>query len=182
MKKKITKLFVAVALMAGISVSASGQAYKQGDKQLNVGLGLGSTLSGSGFTSVVPPIGISFEYGLKEKISVGGYLGYSSASYEAFAWKWNYSYVIIGARGSYHFATSDKLDPYAGLLLGYNAASVSITKPAGYTGPELKSASAGGVVIGGHIGARYYFTEKIGGFAELGYGIAYLTIGLTSKF
>ncbi|MBW7845504.1 MAG: porin family protein [Bacteroidia bacterium] len=186
MKKLTLKLFTVVSLLAAGTFGASAQSYEQGSSQLNIGLGLGSTLSGAGFSTTIPPIGISYEYGLKEKISVGGYLGYAGSSntvtYPSGDWKWNYNYIIIGARGSYHFATSDKLDPYAGVLLGYNAASTSVTKPAGYTGPDITAASAGGLVYGFHLGARYYFTDKIGAFGEIGYGIAWLNLGLTMKF
>jgi hypothetical protein len=180
------KLNIKTALLAAVAavciMNANAQVYEQGAKQLNLGIGLGSTLSGSGLKSALPPLGVSFEYGLKEKISVGGYLGYASATQETFGWKWTYNYVIVGARGSYHFAGSDKLDPYVGLLVGYNVASVKAEKPSGYTGPDLPAASAGGVIIGGHLGARYMFTDKIGAFGELGYGIAYLQLGLTTKF
>ena len=31
------------------------------------------------------------------------------------------------------------------------------------------------------IGARYFFTDKIGAFAELGYGISYTTLGATFR-
>jgi hypothetical protein len=31
------------------------------------------------------------------------------------------------------------------------------------------------------LGARYFFTEKIGGFAELGYGFYNLNLGVTFK-
>jgi hypothetical protein len=175
-----TALFAVLAIVC--TINASAQAYEQGGKQLNVGIGLGSTLTGSGLSSTVPPLGISFEYGLKEKISIGGYLGYAGAKSESFGWKWTYNYIVFGARGSYHFATSDKLDPYVGAIIGYNAASVSVEKPAGYTGPDLAAASAGGVIIGGHLGARYMFTDQLGAFGELGYGIAFLQLGVTAKF
>jgi hypothetical protein len=85
-------------------------------------------------------------------------------------------------KSSYHFSTSDKLDPYVGAIIGYNIASVTAEKPAGYVGPDLPEASAGGFIIGGHLGARYMFTDKLGAFGELGYGIAYLQLGVTAKF
>lgn len=183
MKKTLTKIAVAIVMAAGISTSGMAQAYSQGDNLLNVGLGIGSNLSASGLTQTLPPIGISYEKGIKDKISVGGYVGMAGASSESFGWKWTYSYIVVGARGSYHFSMSnDKFDPYVGLMAGYNAASVTVTKPAGWAGPDIAAASAGGVIFGGHIGARYYFTEKIGAFAELGYGIALLNVGVTAKF
>ena len=96
--------------------------------------------------------------------------------------EFNYSYIIVGTRGSYHFTLSDKFDTYAGAMLGYNQASVSVTKPEGYKGPDLATAEAGGMIWGGHVGARYMVTEKLGTFGELGYGIAWLNLGLTAKF
>ena len=36
----------------------------------------------------------------------------------------------------------------------------------------------GGIFLGG----RYLFTDKIGAFAELGYDMSYLKLGLTGKF
>ncbi|MES2690630.1 MAG: outer membrane beta-barrel protein [Bacteroidota bacterium] len=183
MKKLLLKISMIAALAVSGLSNTNAQVYEQGKGQLNVGLGIGSTLTATGFNTTIPPIGVSYEYGFHENISGGAYLGYSGADYEFAGYKWTYSYIIVGARGSWHFdfLDSDKLDPYAGLLLGYNIASVSVEKPAGatYTPPV---ATAGGVVIGGHLGMRYHFNEKLGAFAELGYGIAFLQLGVTAKF
>lgn len=84
-------------------------------------------------------------------------------------------------RGSYHFneifeITNEQLDVYGGVFLGYTASS--------YSGNDnfVRNDPYSGRVAGGiHIGARYYFTEKVAGFAELGYGLAPLAIGATFK-
>lgn len=188
MKKLLFKISMIAALAVSQLSTTNAQIYEEGRGQLNVGIGLGSTLSGAGLSTTVPPIGLSYEYGFHEHISGGAYLGYSGASEEMTTfggtWKWSYNYIIVGARGSWHFdfLDTDKFDPYAGILIGYNIASVSVEKPSGYTGPEPASVSAGGVVVGGHLGMRYHFNEKLGAFAELGYGIAFLQLGLTAKF
>lgn len=184
MKKNFKKIALIIALATVGTFSATAQSYDAGNKLLNVGVGLGSTLSAAGLKTSLPPIGLSFEYGFTEKISGGAYVGYSSAS-EEFAgfggnYKWNYTYTIVGARGSYHFATSDKLDPYFGATLGYNVVSVNLEKPAG--GLDVTAASASAVLYSLHLGTRYYFTDNIGAFAELGYGIAYLQLGVAVKF
>ena len=186
MKNITTKLFIASAIVFSTLNAASAQGYEQGDKLLNVGVGFGSTFLASGLKSTLPPVGLRFELGVTDKISAGAYMGYAVASHEMAAaggnWEWKYSYVIIGARGSYHFVLTEKLDTYAGAMLGYNKASVTVTKPEGYAGPELPSAEAGGMIWGGHVGARYMFSEKIGAFGEVGYGIAVLNLGVTAKF
>lgn len=179
MKKNFKKIALIIALATVGTFSATAQSYDAGNKLLNVGVGLGSTLSGSGINSTLPPIGLSFEYGFTEKISAGAYVGYSSASQDlGFGFKANYTYTIVGARGSYHFATSDKLDPYFGATLGYNVATATI-EPASSL---LTVASASAVLYSLHLGSRYYFTDNIGAFAELGYGIAYLQLGVAVKF
>ena len=67
-----------------------------------------------------------------------------------------------------------KLDTYAGLTLGYWNASWSSSN-------ALFAASGGGIRLPIHVGARYFFTDKLAGVAELGWGIAYLNIGIGYK-
>ena len=86
---------------------------------------------------------------------------------------YKYTYIIAGARASYHFNFGvEKLDPYLGGMLGYNVSSVN----------NSAAPAAGGIAYSGHVGARYYFSSKIGAFAEAGYGVANLTAGLAFKF
>lgn len=184
--KKISQLISATILTACTVAVLSTDSMAQAGNNLNIGIGLGSTFIASGLDASLPPISIGYEHAFGEKISAGAFLGYAGASYEAPAiggtWKWKYNYILVGARGAYHFNFKvPKLDPYAGLMLGYNVASVSTEKPSGYTGPEIAGAKAGGAVIGGYAGARYMLGNKIGAFAELGYGIAYLTLGVSIK-
>ena len=153
---------------------AHAQEYKAGDKLLNVGVGIGSTLSAAGLKSTLPPIGLSFEYGVTDKISAGAFLGYSAASQDVFGSSFKYTYIVVAAKGAYHFNFKvDKLDPYAGAIVGYNIASVS---------PSFPGSKLGGVIIGGVAGARYYLKDNISAFAEAGYGIAFLTVGASFKF
>lgn len=68
-------------------------------------------------------------------------------------------------------------------MLGYNIANSKVEVSgagAGFFTPQ--AAEVGGVAYGLHVGGRYYFTDQIGAYAELGYGIALLNIGLTAKF
>lgn len=180
MKTSFLKTTVVAALFATTAFTTNAQVYEQGSKILNVGLGIGSTFVGTGLESTLPPIGASFEYGVTDKISAGAYLGYAAAKQDVPFWgEYKYTYLIMGARGSYHFELldTDKFDTYAGLMLGYNKASVKIDKAGAPAG-----ATAGGFLVGGHLGLRYMFTDNLGAFAELGYGIAYLQLGVTAKF
>ncbi len=175
MKKTTTQvLFLVITLCFLASSTAWAQSFQKGDKMLNLGVGLGSQFAVAGAKSI-PPVGLSFEVGLSDKFSLGAYGGYATAKVATGMGDWNYNYILLGGRGSYHFDFGvENLDPYAGALLGYNIASVSTTS-------NLPTASAGGLIYGGHVGARYYFSPSFGVFAELGYGIAWLNAGIVIK-
>ena len=186
MKKLLLSLLVVVFSLTQLLAQES--TFKQGDKVINLGIGLGSTLyTGSYYKIGVPPISASLEIGVadgildKGSIGVGGYLGYSSHKYSyayyTYTDSWTYSNFIIGARGVFHYPLVNKLDTYTGLLLGFNIASSKWTG----TGTETTHASSGGVAYSWFIGGRYYFTDKFAGMLELGYGITYLNIGVALK-
>lgn len=170
MKLTIKKLMT-VIFITGVSISVSfAQTYNKGDNLLNVGIGVGG-----GFGT---PIGLSFEHGFSDKISGGAYVAYASEKQNFGFGEFKYTYILTAARASYHFDFGvEKLDPYIGAILGYNIASAKWSG-AGAVPPS----SAGGVIYGGHAGARYYLTDKIGLFAEAGYGVGSLNAGLTFKF
>jgi hypothetical protein len=174
MKKLFSSLFI-VAVLAFASQNTMAQAYQQGDKLLNVGIGLGTYGAGGlGF-------GGSFEYGIHDAISVGALAGYSGrGNYLGSGVRW--SVLTIGARGSYHFnellnLTDDKIDLYAGVGLGYRNISWD------YNGVGLGNGyGTGGVIFLGHIGGKYYLQPNLALFAELGSGFGTLQAGVAFKF
>ncbi|HOI32290.1 MAG: outer membrane beta-barrel protein [Bacteroidales bacterium] len=172
-------LFVLAFALIGLSYSAQAQ-FEKGQVDANIGIGLGATFATG--TLDLPPVSLALDFGVSDNLSIGAYLGYS-ASKEDFSgfganYSWKYTYMIAGARGAYHFDLADQLDTYAGVMLGYNIASVK------YDGPGASPASpkAGGIAYAGFAGARYHFGDTFGIYAELGYGIALLNAGLTLKF
>jgi hypothetical protein len=190
MKKKC--LFVlAAALMfvhaAHSQTSAAGDdTYKVGTNVVSAGIGLGSSIGDFTYGSQTPGISVQYERGLWKAgpgvISLGGYVGFKSFSYDYasygdnFDYKWNYT--IIGVRGAYHLTNLkvDKLDLYGGLMLSYDALSFSD----GGAGGTVAYGSSMGLTA--FVGCRYYFAKNLGAFAELGYGVSYLNLGLALKF
>jgi len=182
--------FVLVALFTFSTIQAQEPTFVLGDKVISLGIGIGNTLySGSSYYSMgVPPISLSYEQAVKEDvlekgvIGIIGSIGYTSYKYRT-TWStgeygWNYSNFYFGAGGSFHYPLLDKLDTYAALMLGYNIATV---KDYGTIPGSDISSSAGGFRFAGFVGARYYFTEQFAAFAQVGYGIAYLTFGVSIK-
>ncbi len=176
MKKLLTLAFAFLATATFTSVFA--QSYQKGDNLLSAGLGLGAYTAGG------IPIGISYERGITDEISVGGSVDYARYGYRSGGYKWNYTFIYVGARGSYHFGNllnlgNDKIDPYAGISLGFRSASYHDNT--GYNG-DYYSPYGSGVFLGIHIGGRYMFSEKFGAYGEVGYGVAALKLGVTAKF
>ncbi len=164
--------------------------FVKGDKVFSVGLGIGSTLDiGRLYKTSVPPISLGVEVGVMDDFIVedltlgaGGYLGYSSSRYrDSFGgttWGWDYNYIIVGGRAAVHYPLVEKLDTYTGLMLGFN---ITTSKSYGtYVGNT--SASSGGIMYSWFAGGRYYLTDSFAVMGELGYGIAYLTLGVALKF
>lgn len=177
--KKIFGILGVVAMMSLAAPTVHAQYGGQGQIDVNVGVGLGSFLS-SGATSSLMPIGASVEYGINDNISVGGFLGYSSAEFNNVFYKLTSSYTLIGARGAYHKEFVDGFDTYGGIMLGYNIISNTFDPDPGAL--FTNAASASGLLYGGFVGARYHFTDMIGAHLELGYGIAIAQLGLSLKF
>lgn len=197
---------IILSLLVFATVATQAQSFQKGQFDVNVGMGLGNTFLGysrfvgAGYSAQrMPVINASGEYGITDAVSIGGYLGYTSFKY---TWTYNdyhsstgwgtyvdtykWSFFILGARGSYHFGQFikiDNLDCYAGLMTGYNIAhgSYSTTDPYHVTGYYVSS-GFGGFAYSVYGGARYRFTDKIGVYGELGYGITVLNLGLNIKF
>ena len=188
MKKKVLltagllfALFTQNSLFAQDARSTGFNDVK-GTNLLNAGIGLGSYgLSGTGGL----PITASFEHGFSKNISAGVGLGFIQKKY---AFDWKYTYLLLGARGSYHLnealkITNDKLDVYAGAGLLYRRYSFKYTDEISEIEDEVEYKTSGGEVdFELHAGGRYMFNKGVGAFAELGYGISPLQLGVTLKF
>jgi hypothetical protein len=183
MKKRI--LFAAAivfCLLAQGKLFAQGNDFNdvKGINLLNAGVGLGSYgLYGTGGL----PLTASFEHGVSKNISAGIEAGFIQRK---FAYDWKYSYFMVGLRGSYHFnealsITNSKLDVYggAGLLYRHFTVKYGDAQPDDYYGGK---SSSGAMTIDLHAGGRYFFNEHVGAYAELGYGISPLKLGISLKF
>jgi len=175
------KKFVFILAFALIGLTYNAQAqFEKGQMDANVGIGFGASFATGSVN--MPPISVSLDFGINDNISLGGYVGYSASSQEFAGWgggfTWKYTYIIVGARGAYHFDLVDNMDTYAGLMLGYNVATVTYDGP----GAAPVSPSVGGIAYSAFAGARYHFGDTFGVYAELGYGVAILNVGVTLKF
>ncbi len=183
--KKVLFSLIAVLLFSTVLLSAKGP-YTRDHSDLNIGVGFGSTLYGD---AAIPPITASYEIPLPvdspsditKKISVGGVAGISMTESDYYFGTYSYTHIIIGARGSYHFYNEGNIDAYGGLMIGYNIVSSSYESKSGHSDYGHSTSAGSGITYSAYVGGRYYFSDSFGAFLELGYGLAYLNLGVTLK-
>ena len=150
--------------------------FKEGQIDVNVGLGLIPTFLGSGIGVRIPPVGASVEYAFTNEISGGAYLGISTSRNRNFS-DITYRYAILGARAAYHFNLTEELDTYFGVMLGLTTVRTSYDST---IYPNFSPAS-NSIAYSFYGGARYPIADNLGLFGEIGYGISYITFGVALK-
>lgn len=137
---KFMKKLVFVLMLIVMGTAANAQAWTgKGDQKIQ--LGLSAWGYGTGVTG-------TYDYGLNQLISVGAGLNAYFGGYKDHD---KDNRVFVFGRLNFHLKDAlelpEKLDIYPGVDVGVLGKSFG---------------------IGAHIGARYFFTEKIGVFAEVG--------------
>ena len=177
MKKSIFTISTFLFALMSFAQSEKGKSFQKGVGVANLGVGIGNFYWGSGTTNTlgVNPT-ISYEKAVSDKFSVGGNISFSGASFSSGGYKIKYTGILVGPRSSFHFATSDKFDPYVGATLGY--VIVNVSDNSGYLG----SVKGSGVGLGFYLGGRYFASSSFGFHAELGYSsFSFLTGGISFK-
>ena len=181
------KLVIIFVLALSLPLLSFGQEFQQGSKVISLGLGLGSAVGNNlSYGTQIPTISAQYEQGVWDVggpgvISLGGYIGFKSytnnydfggSNYRS---KWNYT--LVGVRSAYHFNGLDveNLDVYGGVMLGLYFVNYSDNN----SSSSLNYSNNVGLSL--YAGGRYYFSESFGGFAEVGYGVSYLTLGVSFK-
>ena len=185
-------LLMITAIMPG---DLRSQAFEPGDNVAGLMIGIGGHYDAYGsYSSVTPAISGFYEKATSANVGpgvlgLGGLIAYNSLHadghyYSYYNYDYDWTYLILGFRGAYHWNTwheVPELDTYGGLMLSYNIETFhdNTNYPDGYV-EYSSSGSHLGLSI--YFGSRYYFSEKFGVVAELGYGIAVLNIGAQVKF
>ena len=159
-----------------------------GNVLINAGVGFG--LLTTGYEIGIPPISVSadFKLPIAAPITVGPLVAFASRTYSlsfsGYGYKFTYTDFAIGVRGMYHFNFVKNLDAYLGLTLGYviNSGKAEYTGDWGTMG-KTEPTNFSYFLWGGNLGARYFFTNNIGVYLELGYsGLQVAGLGLALKF
>jgi len=151
------RIFTTTIIFFFIAATTYGQnPLPVGKAQLNLGIGF----SNSGI-----PIYGGFDFGVAKNITLGGEVSYRGYNENWHSNEYHHNVFGISANGNYHFNTllniQERWDVYAGLNLGF----YSWSSPEDYDGDHNS-----GVGLGAQVGARYYFSQKVGLNLEFGGG------------
>ncbi|MGB6152534.1 MAG: outer membrane beta-barrel protein [Pricia sp.] len=180
MKKIISYLAIAAITLLSVQ-SISAQEFSKGTNVINAGLGFGGAYDLGRFnSSLALGLNVSYERGIWEVggpgvISLGGYIGTTAYNLDFGVDDDTVRYTSFGVRGAYHFnfIGVDNLDVYAGPMITVDVVSVD---------NDAFDTLDGGLSGSVFAGARWYFTDNFGAFAELGYGVSFLSLGAAFRF
>jgi opacity protein-like surface antigen len=149
----------------------------------------------------IGPLYLKYEYAIADQVGLGVSLRYlnSKIEYPVVGPKYDadenpiagdstYTYTqtlsSIGAmvRANYHFGTGRQFDPYIGLGIGYGNTSIKIDRGGDVNGISTVASIPIPLAIEATVGARYFFTESIGAYAEVGFSQSVINGGIAIKF
>jgi len=173
--------------------------FGQGTNLLSVGIGAGGGYPhvGEGYAKT-PDLIFTYENGTfghvgPGTISLGGVMSYKGISndYMAdnFIYRQNWNYFILSFRAAYHwnFTHNPRCDLYGGLMLSYYNITYALFNNNPY-GPSVSTYYFNNANYSNYIapsaflGFRYFVTQKIGVWTELGYGYSALAVGGSLQF
>lgn len=174
------------------ALPAPSGTFGKGTTIINLGLGLGFGY-GYPFSSLksTPAVSLSLDRGVVEGvgpgvIGIGGLLGYKGYhyAYPGTSYKASWNNLIVLVRGTYHYDLlhEPRLDTYAGVSLGARFEQYKDTYYDNVAGSSTNSYGGTHLEAGIFIGGRYFLTDHLGAFAELGYDMSYLKLGLSGRF
>lgn len=146
---------LACVILLVMLAKAQSPLFFEGDKRINLGLGLNK----------YPVSSITVDYGVVDGIFDYGAIGIGP--YISFGYKDYDAYWGLGARGTFHYPIIDDVDTYIGLGVGLR-----------YEVKQLYKNKLSGIP-GIFLGANYPISKMIDVFGEVGSGVSYLTVGFS---
>ena len=200
MKKVIASALIITICFSASLLNAQTNVFTKGTSNLNLGLHIPTYFN----HIMLPPISVSYDYGIADfgenvgSLGIGAYSGLS-------VWRMRYNknwsasiiYFNIGPRVSYHFSgipNVPQLDLYGFLFMGLQLQSFygKITHTPDDGGdpiisnePPVSISTSTTPLFSADVkvGAKYWFKDTFGAYAEIGWGtISIFEAGVSFKF
>ena len=198
MKKKLTIAALALFMITAAASTVSALDFNftkfaegVGDQKFHAGINMG--IGALPYDLSLPAIQASFEYNVGNQFLNGlpitagvcfGVTGYDNkGDPKTLAGQWTGSLIGIGVKGNWHIDLGiPNLDTYGGLTLGILLwPEQNVFTHNG--GEQTNDFNHTTMLYGINLGVKYYFTEMIGAYLEVGYSqISIVQLGLALKF
>lgn len=157
---RLTKIFLSMFFVfTALTTMFTQSPIAIGQAQLNLGVG---------FSNYGVPVYFGLDYGIHKDITLGAEFSYRSFNERFQSERYDHSVLGFSGNLNYHFNTLFEIPPKWDLYAGINIGFYHWTSERNYPG-NFNS----GLGIGGQIGGRYYFTDKVGFNLEFGGGNAF---------
>ncbi|MEO6831007.1 MAG: hypothetical protein ABI378_02135 [Chitinophagaceae bacterium] len=165
-------------------------AFDKGSKTIGIFLGAGVDYAygydhfNDATRSFLPIIGVYYDQGIignvgPGTIGIGGVIAYKGDHRRYNDDTYDYNSIMVAVRGTYHLTIlknkNNKFDPYGGVTVGIRSSSFKDSY-------DSHTYSTVDPIAGLFIGAKYNFTPGIGAFAEVGYDISLVRLGINFNF
>lgn len=203
-------LMLACAFISSTFNRANAQAFEAEKSYVSVGYGYelfsvkrffdlyenetGFSVKGFG------PVVAKYEYGLSEKVGIGLAVGYGGATVswrddysvyneatgqydiKTYSYEYKNNKITGTARINWHLGDHDKIDPYIGVGLGFKSNRFKLSTTDSNFDEGTLDFKGVPMSMSASFGCRFYFTDNIGAFIELGMGHGFAQGGLQMKF
>jgi hypothetical protein len=180
----IVKMKKTTYFLIALFTSAIGhaQSFQEGNLLVKGGIGVSSPYYYSNTESTMPPLSLSLDYAIKDKIGIGGIVGITASKYAILDNKGEYlakqSYRLVGGRATYHFWSKEHFDVYLGAMMGYVFTNWNVKLKSNYYAfNEINRPGHQNFVLAGFVGLNYSVNNNWGVFGEVGYSLSYVTGG-----
>ncbi len=176
---KYTTLFLIAFFF---NTTGFSQSFQESNLLVKGGIGISSPYYYSNTESTMPPLSLSLDYAIKDKIGIGGVVGITASKYSIVDNKGEYlakqSYRLVGGRATYHFWSKEHFDVYLGAMMGYVFTNWNVKfKRDYYAFNEISRPGHSNFVLAGFVGLNYSVNNNWGVFGEVGYNLSYVTGG-----
>lgn len=183
-------MILTVLLVLSFSSANAQTIFKKGDIEFAAGMGIFPTFAKDDAAIVVPPLSARLHIRALPNFSLGAYAAYSSSEAHQVGLPGgavrdvDNEFYLFGLRAAAHTNRLDNWDIYGGAMLGYNVPKVNNTltkEKSEIEGPVFSRPAENEFTYSAFVGATYFPVKNLGLFAEVGYGISILNLGVSVK-
>ncbi len=189
MKHLTLFLLTAMPLLLNAQYAKPTRVFDRGQVDIQAGLGIFPTYVADRPETMLPPLQLGVRYMASQFLSIGAFGGYSQSQSrekllrDSIRGRWYNQSYFLGMEYGFHYTKLANWDLYGGLSLLYQHIRIEADNPEfekamRQTGIKPRHGKA---TMTAFIGSRFALSDRYTVFAELGYGVSLLKVGMGFK-